>query len=180
MGEPQGRQRRSRAGRVAERDAHRRDAEQHGRPRRNHQAEGLDRLEARHDRHRAAGRESRDQPGRLSEDVRERRSAEHDVLGPEGQCLRGVPGGGADAAVRQDGSLGDARCPRGEEDHGRVVGVPRDERRVSLGPRIGVECDLRDAEPLGRRRDQRRTVGVEDDRSRGDCVEPLLDLGGAE
>jgi len=60
--------------------------------------------------------------------VRERCRAEHHVVGAERERVRGVLGRGAEAAVCQDRALWAAGGAGGEEDHGRVVAVPFDER----------------------------------------------------
>ena len=116
--------------RLAERDAHRRNAEQDRRLRRRHGRQCPFRLEARDDRDGGACEEGRNQPGGLSEHVRERRGSEHDVLRAEAQRLRRVAGCSADAPMGEDGTLRPPGRARGEEDHRRLVVLALDDPGV--------------------------------------------------
>ena len=95
--EPERRQRGRRdASGAAERDAHRRDAEQHRRAGRGHESRASRPGSKRGTTATAPPVASvATRPGRLAEDVRERRGAEHDVGGAEGERLGRVRRGGA-------------------------------------------------------------------------------------
>ena len=167
--EPERRQRRGGAGRLAERDAHRRHAEQHGRAGARHEVE-----RARPDR--SAGTTATAPPvaSVATRPVDWPSTCENGAApsttssGPKAERLGGVRGGGPDAAVGEDRALRDARGSRGEEDHGRVAGA---RRRGSASGRA-----MRPSPSLGRAATAR---SVDDDsRGRG-RLEPLLDLARA-
>ena len=115
-------------------------------------------------------------PGRLAEHVRERRGAEHDVLRPEGERLGGVAAAAPMLPWVRTAPLETPEVPEVKRITAGSAAL-RSTSGASPAARRRRRGDLRDPEPLGGRRDERRAIGVEHDRRRGDRAEPLLDLG---
>ncbi|HET8607657.1 MAG TPA: hypothetical protein VFL66_11605 [Gaiellaceae bacterium] len=183
VGDPHRRQLGRRARRLAERDAHRRHAEQDRRPRRRHRRERPLGVEAADDGDGAAGEEGGDEPGREAEHVRERRRAEDDVVRPERERVGRVLRSRADAAVGEDRALRPARRARGVENRRRLGGPARrdlHERRA-----IG-ELALAEQQPRPRGGDPRldlrrgeQRVQRHRDRAEPQHAEPRGDEAGA-